>query len=259
MTEQSTPQRLQKILAQADIGSRRACEALIAAGRVRVNGRVAQLGQRADPQRDHITLDGRPIAAPAPLFYVAVHKPRHVLTTNAAHPHDERPILRELLPFSGHLYTVGRLDAASEGLVVFTNDGALTQKLTHPRFRHTKTYQLVVKGQPSPQTLEEWRNGVWLLEESRSGGRPRRVRSSPCSVQILGKPGKQTTLRVVLREGRKRQLRRIAAQLGHPIRRLQRTHIGQLSLGSLRPSEYRVLGAPDVAAMQRPDPALSKG
>ena len=258
MAAQSSPQRLQKILAQADIGSRRACETLIAEGRVRVNGRVAQLGQRADPQRDRITLDGRPIAAPASHFYVAVYKPRHVLSTNAAHPGDERPILREMLPFSGHLYTIGRLDAASEGLVVFTNDGALTQELTHPRFRHTKSYQLIVYGQPSAEKLVEWRAGVWLLEESHSGGRPRRVKSAPCSVEILGKPGKQTTLRVVLREGRKRQLRRIASQLGYPLRRLQRTHIGQLSLGSLRPGEYRVLGAPDIAAMRRPDPSLTK-
>ena len=258
MTELSSPQRLQKILSQADIGSRRYCEQLIAAGRVRINGRVAQLGQRADPQRDRITLDGRPIAEPTPPFYVAVYKPKHVLTTNAAHPNDERPTMREMLPFSGHLYTIGRLDAESEGLVVFTNDGELTQKLTHPRFRHTKSYQIVVQGAPSAAVLAEWRNGVWLWEESRKGGRPRRVKSTPCAIQVLGRPGKQTTLRVVLREGRKRQLRRIAAQLGHPIRRLQRTHIGQLSLGSLRPNEYRVLGSPDVAAMQQPDPALTK-
>ena len=127
-----------------------------------------------------------------------------------------------------------------------------------PRFRHTKTYQLIVYGQPSAETLAEWRVGVWLFEENRSGGRPRRVKSAPCTVQLQGKPGKQTTLRVVLREGRKRQLRRIAAHLGHPVRHLRRTHIGQLSLASLRPGEYRVLGVPDIAAMRRPDPSLTK-
>lgn len=253
---QPSPQRLQKILARADVGSRRHCESLIAAGRVRVNGRVARLGQKADPQRDRITLDGRPIAAPTPPFYVAVFKPRHVLSTNAAHPGDERPTLREMLPFSGHLYTIGRLDAASEGLLVFTNDGELTQQLTHPRYGHTRTYQLVVYGQPSAAKLAEWQAGVWLLEEGKDG-RPRRIRTAPCVAQIQGRPGKQTTLRVVLREGRKRQLRRVARQLGHPVRRLRRTHIGRLSLGSLRPGEYRVLGEPDIAAMREMDPAFS--
>ncbi|MCY3935554.1 MAG: pseudouridine synthase [Chloroflexi bacterium] len=256
MTEQPSPQRLQKILAQADVGSRRYCEKLIAAGRVRVNGRVAQLGQRADPQEDRITLDGRPIADPAALFYVAVNKAKHVLTTNAAHANDARPTLREMLPFAGHLYTIGRLDATSEGLVVFTNDGPLTQRLTHPRFRHTKTYQIVVNGAPSAEALVEWRNGVWLWEEGQPGKRGRRVKTAPCAVSVLGKPGKRTTLRVVMREGRKRQLRRVAAHLGHTIHRLQRTHIGRLSLGSLQANEYRVLGLPDVAAMQEADPAL---
>ena len=264
MSGQPFHQRLQKILSRADLGSRRACEALIVAGRVRVNGQVAQLGQRADPKRDRITVDGRPIDAPASPFYVAVYKPRHVLSTNAAQAGDERPTLRGMLPFRGHLYAIGRLDAASEGLIIFTNDGALTQKITHPRYGHTKTYQITVYGRPSEATSKEWANGVWLLEERRQGGRLRRVKTAPCVVQFMGKDrtstarSQQSQLRVVLREGRKRQLRLVAAQLGHPIRRLRRTHIGQLSLGSLRPGEYRVLGQPDIEAMFRPDPAFPK-
>ena len=194
---------------------------------------------------------------------MAVHKAKHTLTTNAAHPNDTRPILREMLPFDGHLYTIGRLDATSEGLVVFTNDGPLTQRLTHPRHRHTKSYLIVVNGAPSAEALAEWRNGVWLWEESRSSKqahpkqRGRHVKTAPCAVSMQGKPGKRTTLRVVMREGRKRQLRRVAAHLGHTIHHLQRTHIGRLSLGSLQPNQYRVLGQPDVAAMQEPDPALT--
>ncbi len=129
-------ERLQKILAHAGYGSRRSCEELIAAGRVRVNGQIASLGQRADASSDKITLDGKPIAAAEALIYIALHKPRYVLSTVAAEKGDGRRTVRDLVDVAGNFYPVGRLDYESEGLVLMTNDGELTNQLTHPRYGH---------------------------------------------------------------------------------------------------------------------------
>ena len=127
-------ERLQKLLAQAGYGSRRACEEFITTGRVRVNGQVAQLGQKADPAKDRITLDGKPLPKAETLTYIALYKPRNVLS--AAEGKDDRQTVRDLIPVEGHLYPVGRLDFDSEGLILMTNDGDLTNKLTHPRYGH---------------------------------------------------------------------------------------------------------------------------
>ncbi len=127
-------ERLQKLLAQAGYGSRRACEEFITAGRVRVNGQVAKLGQKADPTRDKITLDGKALPKAEKLTYIALYKPRNVLS--AAEGPDDRQTVRDLIPIEGHLYPVGRLDFDSEGLILMTNDGDLTNKLTHPRYGH---------------------------------------------------------------------------------------------------------------------------
>lgn len=130
------PDRLQRILAQAGYGSRRACEDFITAGRVRVNGKIAELGQKADPAVDKITVDGKPIAQAETLTYVALNKPRMVLSSLEREPGDDRKIVRDLLDVPEHVYPVGRLDFESEGLVLMTNDGDLANKLTHPKFGH---------------------------------------------------------------------------------------------------------------------------
>ena len=130
------PERLQKILAQAGYGSRRSCEIFITAGRVRVNGQIAQLGQKADPAKDKITVDGKPIAAAEQLIYIALYKPRNVLSTVERERGDDRQIVRDLVDVPEHVHPVGRLDYESEGLVLMTNDGDLTNKLTHPRYSH---------------------------------------------------------------------------------------------------------------------------
>jgi len=135
------PERLQKILAQAGYGSRRACEDFISAGRVRVNGKIASLGQKADPAIDKITVDGKPIAAAETLTYVALNKPRMVLSTAEGERGDIRETVRDLVDIPQHLYPVGRLDFESEGLVLLTNDGELVNKLTHPRYEHEKEYK----------------------------------------------------------------------------------------------------------------------
>ena len=156
------PERLQKILAQAGYGSRRACEDFISAGRVRVNGQIASLGQKADPTADKITVDGKPIAAAQQLMYIALYKPRNVLSTVERERGDSRQTVRDLVEVSGHLYPVGRLDFESEGLVLMTNDGDLTNRLTHPRFGHTKEYKVLLARRPDRDQLEAWKRGVVL-------------------------------------------------------------------------------------------------
>src|SRR3990172_660967 len=137
-------ERLQKILAQAGFGSRRSCEQIIEAGRVRVNGQVARLGQKADVSRDKITLDGKPVAADVEHIYVALHKPRNVLSTVAPEPGDNRQTVRDLVDLPERLYPVGRLDFDSEGLILMTNDGELANRLTHPRYGHQKEYRVLL-------------------------------------------------------------------------------------------------------------------
>jgi 23S rRNA pseudouridine2605 synthase len=139
-------ERLQKILARAGYGSRRSCEELISAGRVRVNGHSVGLGDKADAAKDKITLDGRPVTQAETLVYVALYKPRGVIST-VSDP-ELRPAVRDLVPVAGTLYPVGRLDFDSEGLVLMTNDGELTNKLTHPRYEHEKEYRVLVAKQP---------------------------------------------------------------------------------------------------------------
>ncbi len=223
-------ERLQKILAQAGYGSRRSCEELITAGRVRVNGQVAELGQKAEPSKDKITLDGKPIAAREKLTYIAMYKPRNVISS----VEDEvgRPTVRELIPESGHLYPVGRLDWDSEGLILMTNDGDLTNKLTHPRYGHHKEYRVLVARQPDPEQIQTWRRGVVLSDGEKT---------APADVYVESRSGKGAWLRVTMGEGRKRQIRETGSTLGLPVVRIIRVRIGTLTLGALKAGEWRHL------------------
>ena len=151
-------ERLQKLLAQAGYGSRRACEVFITEGRVRVNGKTAVLGQKADLSIDKVMIDGKALPRAESLIYIALYKPRNVLS--AAEGQDDRQTVRDLIPVEGHLYPVGRLDFDSEGLILMTNDGELTNKLTHPRFGHEKEYRVLVARRPDEKQLEAWRRGV---------------------------------------------------------------------------------------------------
>jgi 23S rRNA pseudouridine2605 synthase len=235
-------ERLQKLMAQANIGSRRACEQIIQEGRVRVNGKMAQLGDKADPEKDTITVDGERLKIETKKRYIVFNKPMNVLSTNTRPPGDDRPTLRELIPIEGHLFTIGRLDADSEGLMVLTNDGELTNKLAHPRYEHTKTYKVVVYGKPTQETLDRWERGVYLEEGL----------TSPCSIRVQSQDNDSTTLRIIMTEGKKRQIRRVAALMGHPVRKLTRTFIGKLGLGTLKRGEYYDLSEEEVGAMMLP-------
>ncbi len=232
-------ERLQKILARAGYGSRRACEPIIEAGRVKVNGRVVKLGDKADPATDEIRVDGKPVAAAQEFVYIALHKPRGVLSSAASQ--GGRATILDVVPDSEHLFPVGRLDMESEGLILLTNDGELANRLTHPRYGHEKEYRVLVARQPDKEQLETWRRGV-VLEDG--------YRTAPAQVRVESQQGKGAWLRVTLQEGRKRQIRETAARLGLPVVRLVRIRIGTLELGSLKPREWRNLRPDEVRRLR---------
>lgn len=236
-------ERLQKILARAGFGSRRASEGLISAGRVSVNGQVAQLGSKADPARDAIRVDGRRVSIAQDFVYIALYKPRGVLSTTSGP--DQRRKVTDLVPGSEHLHLVGRLDLESEGLILLTNDGELTQRLSHPRYEQEKEYRVLVARRPDQEQLATWRRGVVL---------PDGARSRPADVRIEKLQGKGTWLRVVMHEGRKRQIREIAGLLGLPVVKLVRVRIASLHLGSLKSGEWRNLDAKEVQALKGTTP-----
>jgi pseudouridine synthase len=235
-------ERLQKLMAQAGIGSRRHNEKLIEAGRVRVNGRLAAPGDKADPDKDRIEVDGRRLQfSQQKHLYIALHKPKGIISSLEDELDEGRPTVRDLIDVPGHLYPVGRLDKQSTGLMLMTNDGKLAHHLTHPRYRHEKTYEVVVEGRIPQEALEQWRQGVMLDDRL----------TAPAKVRVVQQQKSATHLEVVMREGRKRQIRRVATILGHPVTRLKRVKIGPLELGDLQPGQWRHLRPGEVAALQK--------
>ncbi len=237
-------ERLQKIMAQAGLGSRRESETVIAAGRVTVNGAVAKLGDKADPGVDRIEVDGRLLARPADTFiYIALNKPRGVLSSLEDELEEGRRTVRDLIPAhpEAHIYPVGRLDKPSEGLILMTNDGQMAHRLTHPRYEHEKVYDVTVEGYFPDKALDQWRRGVML------DGRI----TNPTPIELLERDADHTRFRIILREGKKRQIRRIAASFDHPVTRLVRERIGPIVLGELRPGEWRYLTAAEVSQLRR--------
>ncbi|MCW5878864.1 MAG: pseudouridine synthase [Anaerolineales bacterium] len=232
-------ERLQKILARAGFGSRRACEELITSGRVTVNGQIAELGGKADPQKDSIRVDGHKLKAADEKLYYAVYKPRGVLSTTAGP--DPRRKVTDLVPGGEQLHLVGRLDLDSEGLMLLTNDGDLTQQLSHPRYEHEKEYRVLVARQPDMEQLATWRRGVVLPDGSRS---------LPAEVRIEKPHGKGAWLRVIMREGRKREIREITRLLGLPVVKLLRIRIGALRVGDLQPGQWRLLEPDEVETLR---------
>lgn len=233
-------ERLQKILSQWGIASRRQAEQMILDGRVRLNGAIVQLGQKANPDSDSIEVDGvriQPGDRPE-LLYLLLHKPAEVVST-CDDPWGRTTVL-DLLPHQLHhqtgLHPVGRLDADSTGALLLTNDGDVTFWLTHPRHSVAKTYRVWVEGHPSEKILQQWRQGIIL------SGKP----TLPAEVDVLQVQANQTLLEIVLHEGRNRQIRRVAAQLGHAVVRLHRVAIGSIGLGPLPQGQYRSLCSAEV-------------
>lgn len=234
-------ERIQKIMAQAGIASRRKSEELIKAGRVTVNGQVAQLGDQADPAKDEIKVHGRVLPPFEKKIYIMVHKPRDVISDEDDTGEGRRTVRDMIQEVEGHLYPVGRLDKQSIGLMLMTNDGDLAHKLTHPRYQHEKIYRVKVEGSPSRETIVQWRRGVELEDG----------RTAPARVKVVERLDDSTWLEVVLTEGRKRQIRRVATQLGHPVLHLTRLQIGPLKLGDLPLGQWRHLTPREVQALKR--------
>ncbi|MGC9359953.1 MAG: pseudouridine synthase [Anaerolineae bacterium] len=245
----SSGERLQKVLAHAGVASRRRCEEIIEAGRVRVNGKVVMtLGTRVDPGRDRIEVDGQPIHRAAKLYY-ALHKPAGVIST-VRDPHG-RLTARALVPTDECVYPVGRLDRDSEGLLLFTNDGALAQRLMHPRYEHEKQYYALVSGIPMRETLAALREGILLPGEDRP--MTAEAHRLPATWHWRGHraPNGSCWLDVILREGRKREIRRLLRATGHEVQRLVRVRISTLRLGDLEPGQGRWLADEEIASLRR--------
>lgn len=245
-------ERLQKLLARSGLASRRGAEAFIAAGRVTVNGKVAEIGQSADPAVDRIELDGTPLPAGEAPVHLAIYKPRGLLSS--AHDERGRRSVLSLVDAStaAHLWPAGRLDVESEGLMVLTNDGEWANRMLHPRYGMEREYAVLLDHVPIQAEVDTLLAGVELndgparLLSARLVGPPREVERDP------GQRG--TWVRVRVGEGRKREVRRIFAAIGLPVRRLVRTRLGPIGLGGLRVGELRTLRADEVAALvgQRP-------
>jgi 23S rRNA pseudouridine2605 synthase len=232
-------ERLERSLARAGFGSRRSCEDLISAGRVKVNGRVATLGDKVDPTRDVVVLSGATVNLDPNVRYLALHKPAGVVTT--MHDPQGRRDIREFVPDEPRVFPVGRLDLDSEGLLLLTNDGDLAEALTHPRYGVEKEYLVEVQGTPTPKHLGALRRGVELDDG------PARA----ASVRIVDARGERGQLALVMTEGRKREVRRLLAAVDLPVARLLRVRIGPISLGRLKAGALRDLTADEVLLLAK--------
>ena len=226
-------ERLQKVLASTGWGSRRVCEELIAEGRVTVNGEVAVLGRRVDAEHDRIEVDGGPVGVRPGLVYYLLNKPPGVVTT-AKDTHGRKTVV-DLVPSEPRVFPVGRLDADTEGLLLLTNDGDLTQRITHPSHGVEKEYLVHVKGRLTAGQLRRLREGVELDDGVTSPAEA----SQPA-------PG---IIRLTIHEGRNRQVRRMCDAIGHPVMRLVRTRIGPITDRSLRPGDWRELSTAERRAL----------
>lgn len=237
MTTPPKAERVQKVLAAAGIGSRRACEELIAAGRVAVDGEVITLGAKADPRRQIVTLDGERIHTNPTLLYLLLNKPTGYVTT-VTDPQG-RPTVMDLVPDSPRVYPVGRLDRDTEGLLILTNDGELANRLAHPSYEVEKTYVAQIRGPAKRRAVRALLDGV-ELEDGLARAK---------SVRELGGAGDRTLVEIVLAEGRKREVRRMLQAVGLPLERLARVRIGPLPLGEIAPGKYRPLNGAEVRAL----------
>jgi 23S rRNA pseudouridine2605 synthase len=249
--------RLQKILANAGVASRRAAEAFITDGRVRVNGRVVrELGAKADPSTDRIEVDGRGVVEAEPRVYIAVHKPIHVVST--AKDPERRPTVLDVLDksravgprrFEGELprvYPVGRLDFDAEGLILLTNDGELAEVLTHPSFHVPRTYMVKVRGLPEEHDVARLSRGLRLRNPNGSLSRP----TAPAEVRLVKKGASNAWLEMTLFEGRNHQVKRMCEAIGHFAIRLIRIDYGGVGLGRLSAGAWRFLTRAEVSKLK---------
>ncbi len=232
--------RVQRVLQQAGLASRRTAEEWVLKGRVTVNGTAAVVGQKVYPARDRILVDGRPLPTSNPKAYWMVYKP--VGYTSSLKDRHAEHLITELLPkAAGRLYPVGRLDRDSSGLVIMTNDGALAYRLSHPKFQVPKVYEVWVEGVPRQHRLHRIERGIQLDDGL----------ARPARVELLRAEGHHAQLRVVLTEGRKREIRRLLQAVGHPVLELTRVQYAGLTLGSMKPGEARALAPGEIRDLQQ--------
>lgn len=228
-------ERLQKVIATAGVASRRKAEQLIAAGRVRVNGEtVTELGVKVDPERDHIEVDGKAIQKEKKHYYL-FYKPVKVITS-VSDPRGRRVVTDYFKHIPVRLYPVGRLDYDTEGLLLLTNDGELAHRMMHPRFEIEKSYLALVKGVPNEEILKKLEQGVMLDDGP----------TAPAQVSLVQSMQTTAWIRLVIHEGRNRQVRRMCESVNHPVKKLKRERIGFLRLGDLKPGESRSLTANEL-------------
>ena len=228
-------ERLQKVLARVGLGSRRICEDLIAEGRVTVNGDVAELGRRVDPERDRVVVDGVPIGVRPGLVHYLLNKPPGVVTT-ASDP-QRRPTVVELVPAEPRVFPVGRLDLDTEGLLLLTNDGDLANRIAHPSHGVPKEYLAEVEREPSRGALRRLREGVELADGI----------TAPAQASLVA----PTLVRLIIHEGRNRQVRRMLEAVGHPVVRLIRTRIGPIADQRLAPGRWRPLTNDELRSLEQ--------
>lgn len=227
--------RLQKYMAEAGIASRRKSEELIAAGKVRVNGKVAEIGDKINPRTDKVTVSGKKVVNSKKHVYIMLHKPRGFITT--MHDEMDRKCVAELIAdVPERVYPVGRLDRESEGLLLLTNDGEFANALTHPSKHVPKTYRVTVRPDVTKEQLAAFENGIEIDGKM----------TLPAEVRVLDKQEGRVVLEVVIYEGRNRQIRKMCEALGLEVARLKRTKIGSLKLGMLKPGEYRYLTEEEI-------------
>ncbi|OPZ74781.1 MAG: Ribosomal large subunit pseudouridine synthase B [Firmicutes bacterium ADurb.Bin456] len=233
-------ERLQKVMARAGVASRRRCEEMISAGIVRVNGEVVtEPGTKVTPDRDRIVVAGEPLSLSSRKYYILMYKPRGYITT--LNDEKGRKKVTDLLRgVPGRVYPVGRLDYDSEGLLLLTNDGDLTYTLTHPRYRVPKTYLARVVGVPELAKLEHMAKGL-VLEDGLT---------APAKVRLLESREGNALLEIIIHEGRKRQVRRMCAYIGHPVLRLKRSGFGNLNIENMRPGQYRHLTREELTLLK---------
>lgn len=232
--------RLQKILSEMGIASRRKSEDMILEGRVTVNGHMATLGTKADPAKDHIKLDGKLLIRPEPKVYLMFHKPKGVVTT--LHDPEGRPTVKDFLKkVKYRVFPVGRLDYDSEGLLLLTNDGDFAHSLLHPSKKIFKTYLVKVKGEPDEGKIQKLRKGIKLREGT----------TAPAKVKKLRETENNTWFEMTIHEGKKRQIRRMFMEIRHPVLKLKRTKFGGLSLGDLESGAYRFLTAEETQRVKK--------
>lgn len=232
-------ERLQKFLARAGIGSRRKCEELIRSGRITVNGKVASLGQRVIESEDQVRFDGEMVSGSERPVYIIMNKPPGVLSSLISQ--GGHPTVIDLLDIRERVYPVGRLDLESQGLIFLTNDGDLTNRLSHPRYGHEKEYRILLNRSPDASQLEAWRSGVVLATGEKT---------APANVFLEKNKGDQPWVRVTMRQGMKRQIRNTAKALGLHVRKLIRVRLGKLRLSGLGSGEWRFLSNKEVSAIK---------